>query len=325
MLGWSPLFTLEEGLRSDDRLVQGVSGGGAAGSMTSDNDLRAEILKLVAEYHRERFAGQPVPAGGRCRCTTPAASSTPQELVRRWSMPAWTSSSPPAATPTSSRPTSPTTSACATALLVNSGSSANLVALTALTSPKLGERRLQPGRRGHHRGRGLPHHGRARSCRTGWSRSSWTSTWATTPPSRPASKKPSARRRGRSCMAHTLGVPFDLDTVMRLARDARPVADRGQLRRARLALPRPADRHLRRPGDRLLLPRPPHHHGRGRLRADRRRSAGPHRPLGPRLGPRLLLRRRREQHLRQALRPAVRQPAASATITSTSTATSATT
>ena len=32
-----------------------------------------------------------------------------------------------------------------TALLCNSGSSANLLALTALTSPKLGERRLEPG------------------------------------------------------------------------------------------------------------------------------------------------------------------------------------
>src|SRR5512133_1231428 len=31
------------------------------------------------------------------------------------------------------------------ALLVNSGSSANLVAITALTSPHLGERRLKPG------------------------------------------------------------------------------------------------------------------------------------------------------------------------------------
>src|SRR3954469_23986921 len=31
------------------------------------------------------------------------------------------------------------------ALLVNSGSSANLLALTALTSPKLGDRRLKPG------------------------------------------------------------------------------------------------------------------------------------------------------------------------------------
>ncbi len=31
------------------------------------------------------------------------------------------------------------------ATLVNSGSSANLLALTALTSPQLGERRLEPG------------------------------------------------------------------------------------------------------------------------------------------------------------------------------------
>ena len=30
-------------------------------------------------------------------------------------------------------------------MLVNSGSSANLLALSALTSPKLGDRRLQPG------------------------------------------------------------------------------------------------------------------------------------------------------------------------------------
>ena len=36
--------------------------------------------------------------------------------------------------------------ASASAVLVNSGSSANLLALTALTSPKLGDRRLQPGR-----------------------------------------------------------------------------------------------------------------------------------------------------------------------------------
>ena len=34
---------------------------------------------------------------------------------------------------------------CAQCLLVNSGSSANLVALSALTSPRLGERRLRPG------------------------------------------------------------------------------------------------------------------------------------------------------------------------------------
>ena len=42
---------------------------------------------------------------------------------------------------------------------------------------------------------------------------------------------------------------------------------------------------------------------------DRRRAAGPHRPLLPRLGTRLLLQRRREQHLRQAVQPAVRHAA----------------
>ena len=36
-------------------------------------------------------------------------------------------------------------SACDAASLVNSGSSANLVALSALTSPKLGDRQLKPG------------------------------------------------------------------------------------------------------------------------------------------------------------------------------------
>ncbi len=45
-------------------------------------------------------------------------------------------------------------------------------------------------------------------------------------------------------MAHTLGVPFDLDVVAELAAQARPVGRRRQLRRARLAVPRPADRQF---------------------------------------------------------------------------------
>ena len=47
------------------------------------------------------------------------------------------------------------------ALFVNSGSSANLVALTTLTSPKLGDRRLQPGDEVDHRGGGLSEDRRA--------------------------------------------------------------------------------------------------------------------------------------------------------------------
>ena len=55
-------------------------------------------------------------------------------------------------------------------------------------------------------------------------------------------------------MAHTLGVPFDLDAVMRARQAARPLGDRGQLRRARIALSRPADGDVRPPGDFSFYP-----------------------------------------------------------------------
>ena len=201
-----------------------------------------------------------------------------------------------------------TISGCSDALFVNSGSSANLVALAALTSPKLGDRRLQPGDEVITVAAGFP---------------------STVAPivqnglvpvfvdvrlddynADPDELRAAVSPRTRAIMlAHTLGVPFDLDTVMDLVDEARPVAGRGQLRRPRLALSRPAHGHLRPPGHLVLLPGPPHHDRRGRHGRDRRRGAGPDRALDPRLGPRLLLRGRREQHLRQALRPAVRQPA----------------
>ena len=75
--------------------------------------------------------------------------------------------------------------------------------------------------------------------------------------------------RTRAIMiAHALGNPFEVGRDRAAADGPRPVARRGQLRRGRLDLPGPADRHLRRPDDRQLLPGPPHHHGRGRLRPD---------------------------------------------------------
>ena len=118
------------------------------------------------------------------------------------------------------------------ALLVNSGSSANLVALTALTSPKLGDRRLQPGDEVITVAAGFP------------------TTVAPIVQNRlvpvfvdvrlgdynadPSSSREAISPRTRAIMlAHTLGVPFDLDTVMELVRAAPPVAGRGQLRRPR--------------------------------------------------------------------------------------------
>jgi CDP-4-dehydro-6-deoxyglucose reductase, E1 len=101
------------------------------------------------------------------------------------------------------------------ALFVNSGSSANLVALTALTSPKLGERRLKPGDEVLTVAAGFP------------------STVAPIVQNRlvpvfvdvrlgdynadPDQLRAAVSPRTRAIMlAHTLGVPFDLDTVMEL-------------------------------------------------------------------------------------------------------------
>jgi len=106
-------------------------------------ELRAEILQLVAEYHREAFAPSPfqpgispVPVSGRVfddaeiKCLVEAAldfwlttgrfaAQFEREFARFFGV----------------RHT----------MLVNSGSSANLLALSCLTSPKLGDRALRPG------------------------------------------------------------------------------------------------------------------------------------------------------------------------------------
>src|SRR4051795_9677007 len=110
--------------------------------MTSDQ--RAlQILDLVAEYARERHAPPSFdPAAPRVPCSGRVFG--PEEVVElvRTSLDFWLTAGPEAsvferalARRTGHRH----------ALLVNSGSSANLLALTALTSPKLGDRRLVAG------------------------------------------------------------------------------------------------------------------------------------------------------------------------------------
>ncbi len=104
------------------------------------------------------------------------------------------------------------------ALFVNSGSSANLAALTALTSPKLGERRLKPGDEVITVAAGFP---------------------STVAPivqngllpvfvdvrledynADPEQLRAAVSDRTRAIMlAHTLGVPFDLDTVTELVQE----------------------------------------------------------------------------------------------------------
>ena len=105
--------------------------------------LRAEILDLVREYHHAAFPAKPfdgettsIPCAGRVfddddivhlvdssldfwLTTGRYAAQFEREFAQFWGL--------------------------RNATLVNSGSSANLVALTCLTSPKLGDRQLRPG------------------------------------------------------------------------------------------------------------------------------------------------------------------------------------
>jgi CDP-6-deoxy-D-xylo-4-hexulose-3-dehydrase len=104
------------------------------------------------------------------------------------------------------------------ALLVNSGSSANLVALTALTSPKLGERRLKPGDEVITVAAGFPTtvapivQNRLVPVFVDVNLGDYTA--------KPDSLKQAVGPKTRAVMmAHALGVPFDLDTVMSIVKE----------------------------------------------------------------------------------------------------------
>jgi CDP-6-deoxy-D-xylo-4-hexulose-3-dehydrase len=105
--------------------------------------LRARILELVAEYHEAAFAPRPFVPG---RSPVPVAGRVfdareMQTLVDA-ALDFWLTAGRYA-----DRFEQDFARAFGTrfALLVNSGSSANLLALSSLTSPTLGERRLRPG------------------------------------------------------------------------------------------------------------------------------------------------------------------------------------
>src|SRR5438477_1118077 len=106
-------------------------------------ELRQQILELTAEYHAVKFAGKPfvpgtspVPVSGKVIDGGDVASVVDSALD------AWF---------TTGRFAKEFERRLArfvgvrSASLVNSGSSANLIALSTLTSPKLGDRRLNPG------------------------------------------------------------------------------------------------------------------------------------------------------------------------------------
>src|SRR5882724_2287735 len=110
---------------------------------TRAGELRQQILELVSAYHEEAFrpgafvpGESPVPVSGRV-----FDDSDMQSLVES-SLDFWLTTGRFAAQFERAFARYFGIRGCS---LVNSGSSANLVALSALTSHRLGDRRLQPG------------------------------------------------------------------------------------------------------------------------------------------------------------------------------------
>ncbi|MDE1162445.1 MAG: lipopolysaccharide biosynthesis protein RfbH [Acidobacteriaceae bacterium] len=107
------------------------------------NDLRQQILALTKEFHAEQFAAKPfvagtsvVPVSGKVIDGEDMAAVVDAALDGWFTTGRWAKEfERKLARFVGVR----------SASLVNSGSSANLVALSALTSPKLGERQLKPG------------------------------------------------------------------------------------------------------------------------------------------------------------------------------------
>lgn len=184
--------------------------------MTNVNELRAEILKLVEAYHAEKFqkkaaftpgqdlvhyAGRVFDSDEMCRLVDSSldffltAGRYSEEFEANFADKLGVSN----------------------ALLVNSGSSANLIALTTLTSPKLGERRLKPGDEVITVAAGFP------TTLAPILQNQLVPVFIdvnlgdyTAIPERIAQAIGPKTRA--IMMAHTLGIPFDLDVVLALAK-----------------------------------------------------------------------------------------------------------
>lgn len=183
--------------------------------MPNDSELRAHILDLVRQFYQAKFAGKSfdpsrdlVHYAGRVfdaeeLCNLVDASLDFYLTMNRYG----------------ERFESDFADymGLSNALLVNSGSSANLVALTALTSPRLGERRLRPGDEVVTVAAAFP------TTVAPILQNQLVPVFVdvnlrdyTAIPERLA--EAIGPRTRAIMMAHTLGVPFDLDTALKLVK-----------------------------------------------------------------------------------------------------------
>lgn len=183
--------------------------------MTSPADLRQQIRALVQAYHAAAFAARafvpgesPVPVSGR------VFDAHELELLVESALDFWLTTGRFAKEFEQRFARWMGVRHC---LLVNSGSSANLVALSALTSPKLGERRLRPGDEVITAAEGFPTtvNPILQNALVPVFLDSHIPTYNLDVSRLDEAVGP----RTRAIMvAHTLGNPFDLDAVMRVAK-----------------------------------------------------------------------------------------------------------
>jgi len=184
--------------------------------MQRDAQLRTEILELVRDYYQQRFASREFRPGvdlihyaGRVFDAQELVNLVDSSLdffltANRYSE--------------SFEANFADFFGLSNSLLVNSGSSANLVAITSLTSPQLGDRRLRPGDEVITVAAGFPTtvapmvQNRLVPVFVDVNLSDYTAI--------PSMIEEAISPKTRAIiMAHTMGVPFDLDTVMRLAKE----------------------------------------------------------------------------------------------------------
>ena len=138
---WSPLFTLDTGIERAISWYRDFLGGAA---MRLPRKAARRDSAAGGAILRRNLRRQAVSWKAKAACRLRAAFSMAPRCACWW-IPRWISGLPRAGLPTASSMNSRAGWASASASLVNSGSSANLLAVSALTSPKLGERRLLPG------------------------------------------------------------------------------------------------------------------------------------------------------------------------------------
>ena len=183
-------------------------------STESADALRARILELVAEYHAEAFPPTEFhPGESVVQVSGRVFDAAELQSLVDASLDFWLTSGRFAA---EFERDFARWIGVRHAILVNSGSSANLVALTALTAEELGERRLRPGDEVITAAAGFPTTVNP-IIQNGLTPVFVDSALPTYNADPDAIEEAVGPRTRAIIIAHTLGIPFDLDRVREIA------------------------------------------------------------------------------------------------------------